>query len=68
MQLYLMRGGGGADHWESLGNAKKRESSDLRFPEVGISGLCKHSHCCSSLHNKYFSSITSIYLLFSLLF
>ena len=51
---------------------EKKESPDFRIPEVGISGLCttlsacKNSHCSSSLDNKYFSPITSIYLLFSL--
>ena len=51
---------------------QKKECPDLRIPEVGISGLCTTTtansldHCCSSLNNKYFSPITSIYLLLSL--
>ena len=45
------------------GVMQKKESPDFRILKVVISGLstsvnnCKHSHCCSSLNNKYFSPI-----------
>ena len=62
------------NRWHSKGEGvlQKKESPDFRIPEVCISGLCTTTnannldHCCSSLNNKYFSQITSIYLFFSL--
>ena len=66
--------GWGVNRWHSKGEGiqQKKESPEFRIPEVWISGLCTTTnannldHCCSSLNNKYFSQITSIYLFFSL--
>ena len=65
--------GGGRSLIFGGGVMQKKESPDFRFPEVGISGLCTTTSANTliavvHLNNKYFSSITSIYVLFSLLY
>ena len=66
--------GGGliVDIWRGV--MQKKESPGFRIPEADISGLCTTTTAniisivavVHLINNKYFSPITSIYLLFSL--
>ena len=77
VRLYIMSSKpirGGLNHWY-LGGGGEGEKKSLQFLDFQrlasldyVLQQYKHSHCCSSLNNKYFLSVTSIYMLFSLLY